>query len=316
MKYVIPKGATSVKFDVFIQDSSSSTGAGLTGLAYNTASLTAYYYRDAAASATSITLATMTLGTWASGGFVVVDGTNMPGWYQFCPPDACFATGAESVCFLLKGAANMAPLPIEVQLRSVPTDVISISGDATAADNLESAYDGTGYGDGATQTGCTTTTVVLASGSSSTTDYYVRKSITMLDGPAAGLDSIITAYNGTTKAATVSPAFTVSPTAGGGDKYVIGNAQSYTAALGTQAKADVNAEVLDVLTVDTNAELSALPGSSPTILQKLQYVYEYLRNKMTQTSTTQTLYKNDSSTPLGTASTSDDGTTMTKNRIT
>ena len=42
----------------------------------------------------------------------------MPGWYQFCPPNAALASGASNVGFHLKGATNMAPLPIEVDLKS------------------------------------------------------------------------------------------------------------------------------------------------------------------------------------------------------
>ena len=53
MKLIITKGATSVGVNVFIRDNSVTTGAGLTGLAYNTASLTAYYSRQNAAKRTT-----------------------------------------------------------------------------------------------------------------------------------------------------------------------------------------------------------------------------------------------------------------------
>lgn len=115
-------GATSEIWQVFIRDSSSTTGAGLTGLAFNTASLTAYYHRDTDTTATVITLVTMTVGTFTSSGFKEIDATNMPGWYQFCPPNAALASGSKSCGFHLKGATNMAPLPIEVQLVSVNPD--------------------------------------------------------------------------------------------------------------------------------------------------------------------------------------------------
>ncbi len=118
-KLSILKGTTSKLLDIFIQDSSSTTGSGLTGLAWNTGSLVAYYYREGAATATAITLATMTLGTWATGGFIVIDGTNMPGCYQLGIPDAALATGAKSVVVMLKGAANMAPVLLEIELTAV-----------------------------------------------------------------------------------------------------------------------------------------------------------------------------------------------------
>jgi hypothetical protein len=115
-------GATSEIWQVFIRDSSSATGAGLAGLVFNSAGLTAYYHRDTDTTATAIALVTMTVGTFTSSGFKEIDATNMPGWYQFCPPNAAIASGAKSAGFHLKGATNMAPLPIEVQLLAVNVD--------------------------------------------------------------------------------------------------------------------------------------------------------------------------------------------------
>jgi hypothetical protein len=114
MKVIRTKGSTSNIEQIFIADSSSTTGAGLTGLTNATSGLTAYYHRKADTTATAISLVTMTVGTFTSSGFKEIDSTNMPGWYQFCPPDACYATG--DCAIHLKGATNMAPLPIEIQL--------------------------------------------------------------------------------------------------------------------------------------------------------------------------------------------------------
>lgn len=144
MKLIIKKGTTSKLQKVFIQDSSSTTGAGLTGLVYNTASLTAYYIREGAASATAITLVTATVGTYASSGFKEVDATNMPGIYELHLPDACLASGADSVLIFMKGAANMAPLPIEIQLDDKTAKDIYDRGDtawATADTWAEARYE-------------------------------------------------------------------------------------------------------------------------------------------------------------------------------
>lgn len=116
MKLAFKAGTTSKDINIFIQDSSVSTGAGLTGLAYNSGSLTAYYHRQGASSATAIALATKTVGTWATGGFVAVDGTNMPGVYELGIPDAALASGATWVIIMLKGASNMAPVVLEIEL--------------------------------------------------------------------------------------------------------------------------------------------------------------------------------------------------------
>lgn len=127
MWLTLKKGTTSKIIQIPIYDSSSTTGGMLTGLTYNSSGLTAYYNREGAAgAATSITLATATKGTWASGGFVAVDGTNMPGWYELDIPDAALATGANSVSIHVKGATNMVPVTILIQLvDNVSADVYS-----------------------------------------------------------------------------------------------------------------------------------------------------------------------------------------------
>lgn len=115
MKLMIKRGTTSKIVRVFIQDSSVTTGAGLTGLAYNTSNLVAYFIEEGKASATAITLADATVGTWTSGGFKAVDGTNMPGLYELHLPNAALDEG-NSVVVMLKGATNMAPCLLEIQL--------------------------------------------------------------------------------------------------------------------------------------------------------------------------------------------------------
>jgi hypothetical protein len=120
MKLKIKEGTTSKLVHIFIQDATSTTGAGLTGLVYNSAGLTAYYLPEGDASATSITLATMTVGTWATGGFKEVDATNMPGVYEIGLPDAVIDNTSEgSVLVMLKGATNMVPVLLEIELDKV-----------------------------------------------------------------------------------------------------------------------------------------------------------------------------------------------------
>jgi len=117
-KLAIKPGSTSVSVDIFIADSSVTTGAGKTGLAYNTASLTAYYKRNGNTASVAITLATLAAITtaWSTGGFIEVDATNMPGLYRLDIPDAALTTGVKSVVILLKGATNMAPCVLEIDL--------------------------------------------------------------------------------------------------------------------------------------------------------------------------------------------------------
>jgi hypothetical protein len=126
MKLQILKGKTSKSVDVFIRDTSVTTGAGLTGLVFNSGSLTAYYHRPGIAAA-AITLATLASATaaWSSGGFIAVDGTNMPGLYRLDLPDAVLATGVDEVVVMLKGATNMEVVVLEIQLVSFdPNDSV------------------------------------------------------------------------------------------------------------------------------------------------------------------------------------------------
>ncbi len=134
-KLTLKKAATDVTVYLFAQDSSKTTGVGLAGLAYNTASLTAYYVRPLG-SAAAITLATQTVtGAHSDGGFVEVDATNMPGVYRLDLPDAVCATGVPSAIVMLKGAANMAPVLLEVQL--LTNDPNDIATQTTSAAILE-----------------------------------------------------------------------------------------------------------------------------------------------------------------------------------
>ena len=133
MKLARRAGATSQIFQIFIRDSTSTTGAGLTGLTNASAGLSAYFHRDTDSTATAISLVSMTAGTFTSSGFVEIDSTHMPGWYQFCPPNTALATGASSAAIHLKGATNMVPLPIEVDL-DTQVDVYNWQGHAVSVD--------------------------------------------------------------------------------------------------------------------------------------------------------------------------------------
>jgi hypothetical protein len=111
-------GSTSQSVPIFVQDSSSTVGAGLGSLVYNTASLAAKYRRQGESSWTTITLATMTLGTWASGGFVS-DGGPVTGTYELGLPNAVLASGAEWAEVVVYGATNMLPVLVFIELDAV-----------------------------------------------------------------------------------------------------------------------------------------------------------------------------------------------------
>lgn len=127
-KQLVQINNTSRTEYVFIQNSSVSTGAGLTGLVFNSAGLTADYCVERGARV-NIPLVTQTAtGAYSSGGFVAVDGTNMPGLYRFDIPNAVFATaGADKAIVMLKGATNMAPVLLEYQIVAFnPDDAVRL----------------------------------------------------------------------------------------------------------------------------------------------------------------------------------------------
>jgi len=169
-KQLVQLGNTSRTEYIWIQDSSSTTGGGLTGLVFNSAGLTAYYVTERG-SATAITLVTLASATaaYSSGGFIAVDGTNMPGLYRIDIPNAVFATADKSVV-LLKGATNMAPVVLEYQIVGFnPDDAVRLgltaipnvaqgtsgslpTGNATGQVTVATNNDKTGYALSGTQT--------------------------------------------------------------------------------------------------------------------------------------------------------------------
>lgn len=116
-------GSTSQSINVFIQNSGSTTGAGLTGLVYNTSGLTAYYtFTGANAGSTQIVLATLAAvnSSYSSGGFKEIDSTNQPGLYRLDVPNAAIASSKGNIVTIyLQGAANMAPCVAEIELEAV-----------------------------------------------------------------------------------------------------------------------------------------------------------------------------------------------------
>lgn len=178
MKLSIKAGNTSESVNVFIQDSSSTTGAGLSGLAYNTANLAAYYsFTGANATATVITLATLGAvnSAWSSGGFIEIDATHMKGWYRLDLPNAVIAAANGRVVSVhLYGATNMAPCPLEIEL--------------TGWDNQDAVHGGMSA---LPNTACTTNASLITSGTG--TDQLLVESGVVDANAVQWLDTAISA---------------------------------------------------------------------------------------------------------------------------
>lgn len=97
---------------------------------------------------------------------------------------------------------------------------------------------------------------------------------------------------------------------------ITGNLSGSVGSLATQAKADVNAEVVDALNVDTYAEPGqGAPAATLSLAAKINYLFKTWRNKKTQTATTFSLYDDAGTTVDQKSTVSDDGTTTTRGEI-
>ena len=80
--------------------------------------------------------------------------------------------------------------------------------------------------------------------------------------------------------------------------------------------AQVNAEVVDTLNVDTYAEPGQeAPAATTTLVAKIGYLYKFLRNRITQTSTQMSVYADNGTTVDQKSTVSDNGTTFDRNEI-
>lgn len=91
-----------------------------------------------------------------------------------------------------------------------------------------------------------------------------------------------------------------------------GNVTGSVGSLAAQAKADVNAEVLDVLGTDTFAEPSGVPAATSSLKDKVGFIFAALRNKHQTTATTDVIRNDADSAAIGTAALAEDGTTFTR----
>lgn len=210
MTQTIKAGTTSYTDYIFVQDSTSTVGAGKTGLAFG--SVTAYYTRPLAA-ATSITMATQTVtGAFSSGGWIEVDATHSPGLYRFDVPNAVIAAGVTqaTISFTASGAApvyqkyNLVSYDpndtVRLGLTSLPNAAFGAAGGFFSILNVT----------GTAQAG-TANTITLASGSNATDNFYRRQRVILTGGTGAGQSAVIQAYIGSTKVAYIGQSWATAP---------------------------------------------------------------------------------------------------------
>ncbi len=150
MKIEIPAGTKSFSQNFFIQDSSSTVGAGLAGIAPAGGSVLAsftldYTFTGALAARVNVPLTALaTIGTaWTSGKCVQIDNANMIGVIRVDLPDAMLAIGnGPSVTGLLHLGTNVAPCPFEIVFTPnvIPIKVTGTSTKTTIVDSTLSSY--------------------------------------------------------------------------------------------------------------------------------------------------------------------------------
>ncbi len=156
-------------------------------------------------------------------------------------------------------------------------------------------------------------TTEISAGITLTADYDGRTGLNAIDvdlsadpGYAAGNDFLIVLTAGTVGGVALGPKVIA--------QFSIANrpVQSLSAAV----LAAINAEVLDVLNVDTFAQPGqATPAATTSIRLMLAYLYKAWRNRTTQTATLYGLYNDDAATVDQKAVTSDDGTTFDRGEV-
>lgn len=291
-KQLVQINNTSRTEYVFIQNSSVSTGAGLTGLVFNSAGLTADYCVERGARV-NIPLVTQTAtGAYSSGGFVAVDGTNLPGLYRFDIPNAVFATaGTDKAIVMLKGATNMAPVLLEYQIVAFnPDDAVRLGltaipnvvqgttgsialGNATGAVTVVTNNDKTGYALSGTQTFNVTGNITgNLSGSVGSVTGNVTGSVGSVTGSVTGSVGSI-----------ASGGITTGSFAAG----AINAAAIATDAIGSdELAASATAEIADAI-LARNLDSSGNEASTTSSGRTVRNALRILRNKIDATTGTQ-----------------------------
>ena len=159
---------------------------------------------------------------------------------------------------------------------------------------------------------------------------YIIATFELNRAPVAGLSPTITIYDLADNSVVVNAA-SMSEVGSGGYKYLfsaydatknyfmvadaatdsVDNRYAYAGDALTTLQ--VNAEVLDVMNVDTHAEPGqGAPAATTSIFAKINYLYKRWRNKYTETEMTSNIYNDAGDTIDQKATLSDDGTTFTK----
>ena len=297
--------AGTVDVSVVIRIVDSTDGTPETGVVFNTAGIDLQYRRELEAS-TAITEATLAALTTAhaDGGFLHIGN----GYYRLDLPDAACATGATGV--LVHGiVTGMVVIGCYVELVSYDPQSATNLGlsqiDAATSSRMATYTQPTGFLAAAFPTDPADQSLIIAA-----TDAVM----TRLGAPAgASVSADIAAVKVDTAATLVD---TAEIGAAGAGLTALGDTRiaNLDATISSRATpVQVNAEMVDVLATDTYTEpAQGTPAATTTLAAKINYIYKFLRNKITTTSTTISIYDDAGTTVDQKSTISDDATTFTR----
>lgn len=108
-------GSSSQILDIFIQDATVSTGAGLPNIVASSVSFSWWHTPGQAAASSGTASTAGAIGTFSTNALTQISSTLALGWYQFGSPDGLYASG-DTAHMHFYGAPSMAPLPLEIEL--------------------------------------------------------------------------------------------------------------------------------------------------------------------------------------------------------
>ena len=125
--YPITADTEELRVPIYIRD--ATTFMGLTGLAFDTAGFSMSYSNGPNDIAHDIALVTNTVGgAWSSGGFVEIDSTKQPGWYQLDIPNVALVSGAGNIARVVWKGTGVLDDSLDFRLLSYNPDAVDKTG--------------------------------------------------------------------------------------------------------------------------------------------------------------------------------------------
>ena len=202
MKKKIKSGQTDVSVYVFVQDASSTTGAGLTGLTGGMTPPIQFGYNTTAGSSGSGSVLSGSLVSHSNNSIVAVP--NMPGVYKLDVPDSLIAYAGSAV-YMIYGATNMVPVLIEFELDEIDYQSSSYAKLEASASTIVQ---------GNPVAGTLSFTEMTTDLTETTDDHYNGRVLIFTSGVLSGQATNITDYDGASKKLTFT-ALSDQPATGG-----------------------------------------------------------------------------------------------------